>query len=87
MNDDDDAAIATSSPQPDEFWREHCAVIPPEDARVLLVGCFGSLMAFISLVFNILLFVTLALNAHYRRNHFLYLMILALIDVFLSGEL
>lgn len=63
-----------------------CTVIPPEGLRMIMVGVMGTLIASVSLVFNLFLFMLLISNPQHRRTHLLYLAILALIDSFLSGS-
>ena len=65
---------------------DNCEIIPPETLRLYLVGVCGTILATISLVFNVFLFLLLVRNRHHRRSHLLYLLLLALIDVFLSGK-
>lgn len=65
---------------------DECSVIPPEPFRMFLVGILGTAIASISLVFNFFLFVILTVNPSHRRTHLIYLILLAFIDVFLSGE-
>lgn len=69
----------------DQFWQEHCSVIPPEQHRMILVAIIGSLIASISFIFNGFLFLILISKRQNRKKHLLYLMIMAIIDVFLSG--
>jgi hypothetical protein len=70
----------------ESWWLEHCSVIPPEELRLFLVGILGTVIAAISFVFNTFLFFVLFTDQQNRRNHFIYLIFLALIDSFLSGK-
>uniref|UniRef100_A0A1I7ZN74 G_PROTEIN_RECEP_F1_2 domain-containing protein n=1 Tax=Steinernema glaseri TaxID=37863 RepID=A0A1I7ZN74_9BILA len=70
----------------DEWWQEHCSIIPPEPLRLLLVAVVGSALALLSIAFNLFLFVILIKNSHHRASHLVYLTFLALIDVFLSAS-
>jgi hypothetical protein len=70
----------------DEFWNEHCAVIPPEELRLFLVGIVGTIIASTSFIFNAFLFFVLIAKKQNRRSHFIYLIFLAFIDTFLSGK-
>lgn len=65
---------------------DNCEIIPPETLRLYLVGVCGTILATISLVFNVFLFFLLVKNRHHRKSHLLYLIFLALIDAFLSGK-
>uniref|UniRef100_A0A915BWP5 G-protein coupled receptors family 1 profile domain-containing protein n=2 Tax=Parascaris TaxID=6254 RepID=A0A915BWP5_PARUN len=70
----------------DSWWEEHCSVIPPESLRLILVGCAGSILATVSVIFNTFLFITLVFNRTHHRSQFLYLIFLALFDTFLSAS-
>uniref|UniRef100_A0A0M3IM67 G_PROTEIN_RECEP_F1_2 domain-containing protein n=1 Tax=Ascaris lumbricoides TaxID=6252 RepID=A0A0M3IM67_ASCLU len=70
----------------DSWWEEHCSVIPPETLRLILVGCAGSILATVSVIFNMFLFITLVFNRTHHRSQFLYLIFLALFDTFLSAS-
>uniref|UniRef100_A0A915DJ51 Histone H2A/H2B/H3 domain-containing protein n=1 Tax=Ditylenchus dipsaci TaxID=166011 RepID=A0A915DJ51_9BILA len=70
----------------DHFWEEHCSVIPPESLRMILVAVVGTIIASISFFFNAFLFFVLVVKRQNRKTHLLYLLILALIDVFLSAS-
>lgn len=69
----------------DSFWIAHCSVVPPENLRMILVAIVGSGVAGISLFFNAFLFYVLICRKKNKKTHLLYLIIMALIDVFLSG--
>ncbi|KAI1727567.1 7 transmembrane receptor (rhodopsin family) domain-containing protein [Ditylenchus destructor] len=70
----------------EDFWQEHCSVIPPEPLRLILVALIGTTVALISFIFNLFLFLVLVVKKKNRKTHLLYLIILALIDVFLSAS-
>ncbi|KAK0403996.1 hypothetical protein QR680_017230 [Steinernema hermaphroditum] len=70
----------------DEWWLEHCSIIPPEQLRLLLVAVLGSALSVVSVAFNLFLFVILVKNPHHRASHLVYLTFLAFIDVFLSAS-
>ncbi|KAK6738057.1 hypothetical protein RB195_020265 [Necator americanus] len=68
-----------------DWWEEHCAIIPPEQSRLFLVGVAGAIIASISVVFNMFLFCILVRNRRYRSSSLIYLTFLALADTFLSA--
>uniref|UniRef100_A0A7E4VLD4 G_PROTEIN_RECEP_F1_2 domain-containing protein n=1 Tax=Panagrellus redivivus TaxID=6233 RepID=A0A7E4VLD4_PANRE len=78
--------MSAETSEVDDWWEDHCSIIPPETLRIVLVGVIGTLLATTSLIFNVFLFVILVKSRQHRRTHLLYLLLLALIDVFLSGS-
>ncbi|CAI4231823.1 unnamed protein product [Auanema sp. JU1783] len=63
-----------------------CHYIPPPmtELRFWLVTVFGSIISFISIANNILLFYNFLTKKHHRTNYNIYLMLLAFFDVFVS---
>ncbi|CAB3405534.1 unnamed protein product [Caenorhabditis bovis] len=80
MPEDDDGYLTA-----DEWWELNCSIIPPEFNRLMLVGVIGALIASISVCFNTFLFIVLLRNPRHRHSHLIYLMFLALADIFLSA--
>ncbi|XGW07402.1 hypothetical protein V3C99_010521 [Haemonchus contortus] len=70
-----------------DWWQENCAIIPPENSRLLLVGVVGAIVALMSVVFNMFLFCVLSRNKRHRSSSLIYLTFLAFSDTFLSGKL
>uniref|UniRef100_W6NF98 7TM GPCR domain containing protein n=1 Tax=Haemonchus contortus TaxID=6289 RepID=W6NF98_HAECO len=68
-----------------DWWQENCAIIPPENSRLLLVGVVGAIAALMSVVFNMFLFCVLARNKRHRSSSLIYLTFLAFSDTFLSA--
>ncbi|CAJ0605654.1 unnamed protein product [Cylicocyclus nassatus] len=68
-----------------DWWEENCAIIPPEQERLFLVGVAGAIVASISVIFNMFLFCILVRNKRYRSSSLIYLTFLALADTFLSA--
>ncbi|EYC44284.1 hypothetical protein Y032_0466g1973 [Ancylostoma ceylanicum] len=84
MNYSEDDAVVIEEDY--DWWEEHCAIIPPEQSRLFLVGVAGAIIASISVVFNMFLFCILVRNKRYRSSSLIYLTFLALADTFLSGS-
>ncbi|TKR80531.1 hypothetical protein L596_014593 [Steinernema carpocapsae] len=82
----DGIQLTVAVPERDQWWEEHCSIIPPETFRLILVALVGSALSIVSIAFNLFLFVILIKNPHHRASHLVYLTFLALIDVFLSAS-
>uniref|UniRef100_A0A914US54 G-protein coupled receptors family 1 profile domain-containing protein n=1 Tax=Plectus sambesii TaxID=2011161 RepID=A0A914US54_9BILA len=67
-----------------DYYEDLCSIIPPEFIRLVLVGMCGSSISFVSFVLNSLLFTVLVSNPRHHSSHVLYLIWLALFDIFIS---
>ncbi|PAV66542.1 hypothetical protein WR25_22549 [Diploscapter pachys] len=65
---------------------EICWYEPPEgtERRFWMVTVFGSTIAFFSIIENLVLFYIFATRKHHHNNYNMYMMLIAIFDVFIS---
>ncbi|CAI4226558.1 unnamed protein product [Auanema sp. JU1783] len=84
--DEVEAALMVEEDEEYDWWDANCSIIYPELSRLILVGVVGAVIAFTSVCFNTFLFCVLFRNKRHRSSHVLYLIFLAMADVFLSAS-
>lgn len=85
INDTVDLYWAAGGNDSYDYYEDLCSIIPPEFTRLVLVGMCGSTVSVVSFILNSLLFTVLVSNPRHHSSHVLYLIWLALFDIFISG--